>query len=130
VSWSPSGKLILVKLKNKDQTWRPAIIAVADGSVQDLAFQMPGAMCFSPDGGYIAYDAPQAKDARPRDVYLYELATKRTVPLVKHPADDGLLGWAPDGSHLLFSSNRSGTRDAWLAAVSRGQPQGEPELVR
>ncbi|MFH1250335.1 MAG: tetratricopeptide repeat protein [bacterium] len=130
VSWSPSGKFILVKLMNKDKTWRPAIIAVADGSVQDLAFQMPGAMCFSPDGGYIAYDAPQVKDSRQRDVYLYELATKRTVPLVTHPTDDGLLGWAPDGRHLLFTSNRSGTRDAWLVAVSGGQPQGEPRLVR
>jgi Tol biopolymer transport system component len=46
------------------------------------------------------------------------------------PADDGLLGWAPDGKHLLFSSDRSGTPDAWLASVSGGQPQGQPALVR
>ncbi len=130
LSWAPSGQLILAKLQNKDRILRPVIIAVADGSVRDLAIENPGRMCFSQDGAYIAYDAPQAKDARPRDVYLYELATKRTVSLVKHPADDGLLGWTPDGSHLLFSSNRLGTQDAWLVAVSRGQPQGEPRLVR
>ena len=130
VSWSSNGKYILVKLMNKDQTWRPAIITVADSSVRDLAFQISEAMYFSPDGKYIAYDTPQARDAQQRDVYLYEIATKLTFPMVKHPADDGLLGWAPDGKHLLFSSDRSGTRDAWLASVSGGQLQGQPALVR
>jgi Tol biopolymer transport system component len=130
VSWSSNGKYILVKLMNKDQTWRPAIITVADSSVRDLTFQISGALCFSPDGKYIAYDTPQAKDAQQRDVYLYDFATKRILPLIKHPADDGLLGWAPDGKHLLFTSDRSGTRDAWLVTVSDGKIQGEPILVR
>ena len=130
VSWSSNGKYILVKLMNKDQTWRPAIISVDDSSVRDMAFQISEAMYFSPDGKYIAYDTPQARDAQQRDVYLYELATKRAYPLVKHPADDGLLGWASDGKHLLFTSDRSGTRDAWLASVSGGQLQGQPALVR
>jgi Tol biopolymer transport system component len=130
VSWSSNGKYILVKLMNKDRTWRPAIITVADSSVQDLAFQISGAMCFSPDGKYIAYDTPQIKDVQQRDVYIYEIATKRTFPMVKHPSDDGLLEWAPDGKHLLFTSDRSGTRDAWLIAVSGGQTHGEPALVR
>ena len=130
VSWSSNGKYILVKFMNKDQTWRPAIITIADNSVQDLAFQISGAMCFSPDGKYIAYDTPQIKVEHQRDVYLYEFATKRILPLIKHPADDCLLGWAPDGKHLLFTSDRSGTRDAWLIAVSGGQTNGEPTLVR
>jgi Tol biopolymer transport system component len=124
VDWSPDGKHILTKLG------RPVLIALADGSVQDLAIENPEMMCFSPDGRYIAYDAVQAKEARQHDVYVYERATQRTVPLVRHPADDRLAGWAPDGRYVLFASNRRGAVDALLVAVSNGQPQGEPVLVR
>jgi Tol biopolymer transport system component len=130
MSWSPNGKFILARLLNKDKTWRPAIITVADSSIQDLEFRISGAMYISPEGKYVAYDSPQANDVKQRDVYLYELATKRILPLVKHPADDGLLGWAPDGKHLLFTSDRSGTQDAWMVTVSGGKIQGEPALVR
>ena len=124
VDWSPDGKHILTKLG------RPVLIALADGSVQDLAIENPETMCFSPDGRYIAYDAVQAKEARQHDVYVYERATQRTVPLVRHPADDRLAGWAPDGRYVLFASNRRGALDALLVAVSNGQPQGESVLVR
>ena len=123
--WSPDGKHILTKLGA-----RPGLIAVADGSIQDLAIENPGRMGFSPDGSYIVYDAPQAKNARQSDVYVYERATQRSLPLVQHPADDRLLGWSPDGRHVLFTSDRRGTRDAWLIAVSGGRPRGEPMLVR
>ncbi|MEK7409480.1 MAG: tetratricopeptide repeat protein [Acidobacteriota bacterium] len=125
LAWSPDGKHILTKLGA-----RPVLIAVADGSVQDLGIDNPGIMCFSPDGSHIAYDAPPAKNARQSDVYVYERTTQRTSLLVRHPADDRLLGWSPDGRHVLFASDRRGTRDAWLIAVSGGQPRGEPMLVR
>lgn len=125
LDWSPDGKHILTKLGK-----RPVLIAVADGSIQDLAMENPGMMGFSPDGSYIAYDAPPAKDARQSDVYVYERATQHSLPVVRHPADDRLLGWSPDGKYLLFISNRRGARDAWLIAVSDGQSRSEPMLVR
>jgi Tol biopolymer transport system component len=125
LDWSPDGRHILTKLGE-----RPVLIAVADGSIQELVIENPGMMCFSPDGGYIAYDSPQTKDVRQSDVYVYERKTQRTSLLVGHPADDRLLGWSPDGRHVLFASDRRGTKDAWLIAVSGGQPRGEPMLVR
>ncbi len=125
LDWSPDGKHILTKLGK-----RPVLIAVADGSIQDLAIENPGTMCFSPDGRYIAYETPPAKETSQRDVSVYERATRRSFPLVRHPADDRLAGWAPDGRHVLFGSDRRGSRDAWLIAVSDGQPRGEPMLVR
>ncbi len=125
LDWSPDGRHILTKLGE-----RPVMIVVTDGSIQDLVIENPGMMCFSPDGGYIAYDSPQTKDVRQSDVYVYERKTQRTSLLVGHPANDRLLGWSPDGRHVLFASDRRGTRDAWLIAVSGGQPLGEPMLVR
>ncbi len=125
LDWSTDGKQILTKLNE-----RPALIAVADGSIQYLPIESPGMMCFAPNGSYIAFDARPSKDARQSDVYVYDRTTQRTSLLVRHPANDGLAGWSPDGRYVLFASDRRGSLDAWLIAVSDGQPQGEPILVR
>jgi Tol biopolymer transport system component len=125
LDWSPDGKHILTKLGE-----RPVLIAVADGSIQGLAIENPGMICFSPDGKYIAYDAPQVKDADQRDVYVHVRETQSTSLLVQHPSDDRLLGWSPDGKYVLFTSDRRGTKDAWLIAVAGVQPHGDPMLVR
>ena len=53
------------------------------------------------------------------------------VSVIQHPADDGLLGWAPDGRTLLFWSYRRGSGyDAWLVQIIDGKPQGLPQLVK
>ena len=124
LDWSTDGKQILTKLNE-----RPALIAVEDGSVQYLPIENPGMMCFSADNGYIAYDASPSRESRQNDVYVYDLTTQRTSLLVQHPAEDRLLGWSPDGRYILFASDRRGSLDAWLIAVSGGQPRGEPMLV-
>lgn len=51
------------------------------------------------------------------------------MPLAKHPADDYLLGWTPDGKWILFASARAGTYGLWAIRVSGGKSQGEPELI-
>jgi Tol biopolymer transport system component len=86
---------------------------------------------FSPDGRYIAYDFPTEKrSTSDRDIYVRELATGRETVIVEHPASDYLLGWAPDGKHILFGSDRGGTRGAWLVGVAEGKAVGEPALVK
>jgi Tol biopolymer transport system component len=52
------------------------------------------------------------------------------IELIEHPADDKLLGWAPDGKSVLFVSDRTGTWDAWTIHVSEGKPQGNSTLIR
>jgi Tol biopolymer transport system component len=54
----------------------------------------------------------------------------REIPLVKHPADDNLLGWTPDGKKVLFSSDRTGTMSAWAIQIADGEPQGVPEVIK
>lgn len=86
-------------------------------------------MSFSPDGKYIAYDLFPHEDSRQRDIYTLSADGRQEVPLVLHPANDLLLGWAPDGNKILFASDRTGTLDAWAIRVSNGRPEGEPERV-
>jgi len=56
--------------------------------------------------------------------------TGREILVVQHPADDVLLGWAPDGDKILFATDRTGTIDAWAVPVSEGKARGSPILVK
>jgi Tol biopolymer transport system component len=130
--WSPDGKYILTSIYKPPSSWQIALISVADGSMRVLKMLdwFPTAGKFSPDGRYIAYDLAQQQDSGNRDIFLLPVDGSREIRLVEHPADDHLLGWTPDGNHILFASDRSGTMSAWLLRVVDGKPQGSPELVK
>ena len=64
------------------------------------------------------------------DLFAISADGSQTTPLAPHAAEDRLLGWSPDGRFVLFSSDRSGTTDAWMLAVADGKPKGAPELVK
>lgn len=83
----------------------------------------------SPDGRYVAYDLAEQKTSNP-DVFIFDLAEDRQTPLVKHPANNKLLGWTPDGQHVFFTSDRNGTWDGWLLRVQDGKPRGLPEVIK
>jgi len=127
--WSPDGKQILSVLYSERGEPSFPLIAVSDGSVRYLkktglpAGFMNGQMKFSPDGRYIAFDLRN-------DIDLLSTDGKAEGPLVRHPANDRLLGWTPDGKHVLFASDRSGAIDAWILPVAEGKPGREPELLR
>ncbi len=129
--WSRDGKYILAFLY-KGSSAQIAVISVADGSVRVLN-TLHGVSLknkFSPDGRYIAYDFPQQQDSDNRDIFLLAVDDGSEIRLVEHAADDQLLGWTPDGDHILFGSDRSGTMSAWMIRVAGGKPQGSPELVK
>jgi len=130
--WSPDGKYILTHLFNDAGANQIAVISAADGSARVLkTLEWPSlTIRFSPDGRYIAYDAAPQQDSANRDIFLLSADGSREIRLVEHPADDQLLGWTPDGNHILFASDRSGTMSVWLLRVLDGQPQGPPELVK
>ena len=132
-AWSPDGKRILATFSSKDRTNQIVMISVADGSVRllkTLDWRYPGEMRFSPDGRYIVYDFPPEEDSPQRDIFLLATDGSREIPLVQHPADDLVLGWAPDGQRILFASDRTGTLGAWLVGVSEGKAHGSPVLVK
>jgi len=130
--WSPDGKHILATLLKIDNTRQIVLVSVVDGSVRVLKNlnRQESLGSFSPDGRYIAYDVPQKEGSGKRDIFLFSIDEKREIPLVEHPADDRLLGWAPNGKWILFSSDRTGTMDAWLIPVADGEAQGDPRLIK
>jgi Tol biopolymer transport system component len=119
-AWTPDGKHILAEIVRSSGNREMVLIGIGDGSVQVVKY--PGG-AFSPDGRFIAY-------GRTGGISLFEVETGRELPLIQEPAGHTVLGWAPDGRRILFASDRSGSRDAWLIAVSDGKAQGPPELVK
>ena len=131
--WAPDAKNVLATLSREDGSRHIVLISVADGSVRFLKKcdkRYPGGGLFSPDGCYIVYDLPPQEDAPERDIFLLSTDGSHEIPLVEHPANDFVLGWAPDGRNILFASDRTGTWDAWVIQVADGKPHGDPELIK
>jgi len=125
--WSPDGKQILACFSRKDGAEQIVLVSVDDSSVRILKILekgWPKNMNFSPDGNYIVFDCQDD------DISLLSTDGNREIKLIEHPANDFLLGWAPDGENILFASDRTGTLSAWLIAVANGKPQGTPKLVK
>lgn len=136
--WSPDGKYILVCCLKKDNSMHIGLLSVANGSL-DLLKELTGGldwapwprnMGFSPDSRFIAYDVPPKKDNPARDIFLLSIDGNTEFPLVKHPANDYILGWTPGGSELLFSSDRNGTPSAWVISWEGAGNFEEPELIK
>lgn len=133
LGWSADGKAILALLGGGRIAW----IAVADGAVRVIKSleawrKVPSVDAnnglvyprLSPDGNSIAYSAV-ARDGSP-DRYIYVIGAngqnEATVVSVAgantHPV------WTADGSHLLYLTDRSGSRDLMAVAIRGGAAGG------
>lgn len=134
--WSSDGKMIAARrYSRKDGPCQIVWISVADGSVRVLKTMEKGqawtdCVCHSTDDRYIAYDRPVEEDSGNYDIYLLTTDGSGEIPLVRHPANDKLLGWAPGRKEILFLSDRTGTWDAFLIKVEDGNPQGSPMRIK
>jgi Tol biopolymer transport system component len=70
-------------------------------------------LSLSSDERNIAFDFPNPSDQDLFDINLLSLDTKKEFQVIKHPANDHLIGWLPGRNELLFTSDRSGTTDIW-----------------
>jgi beta-lactamase regulating signal transducer with metallopeptidase domain/Tol biopolymer transport system component len=107
-------------------------VSVADGSVQVLkAFEKSfwPQFCYSPDDRFVVYDFPVAENSGNHDISLARTDRSGEIPLIKHPANDRLLGWVPNSDQILFRSDRSGTHDIWAIKVVDGKVQGAPSVI-
>ncbi len=133
--WSPDGRFILAGIQKSPTVYELVGIDVQDGSVRsiktftELETKVIFAQ-FSPDGKSIIFQRPQEGQPANNDLYLISIKDGTEIPLVTHPADDRLLGCAPDGKSVLFVSDRRGTLDAWLLELENGKARGEPTLIK
>ena len=134
--WTPDGRSLVVLLARKDHTNQLLLVSVATGAAKVLRrfgpSRFPGVIkyCVSPDGRFIAYDAPSHSDSDESDIFLLPIDGGNEIPLVVHPATESVMGWSPDGRYLLFASDRSGNRGIWRLPIAEGKAQGQPRLIK
>ena len=134
MDWFPGRHRILVLLARKDNFNQIVTVSVEDGSItviKSLDWRWTSKMRLSPDGRHIVYDLPPGEDNNSqRDIRLLAADGSFETTLVEHPANDDLVGWAPDGRRVLFTSDRTGSPGLWAIAVEDGKPAGAPELIK
>jgi len=132
--WSADGSRILAARfpSSPDAGCQIVTFKVSDGSmevIKEIGQKGPSNLCFSPDGRFIAYDAPSGKSTA-SDIYVLTADGREELPLVESPTNDLLFGWTPDGGHVFFASDRGGSWGAWLVPVRDGRAQGAPKLIK
>jgi Tol biopolymer transport system component len=145
VAWTPAGDSVfawLSPLPPQDGDVEVVLIPVAGGAprlVHTIARQAARMlrsdnewrMSLSPDGRWLLYAHELSRDQQIRsDIYIIDVQGGGARPLVEDPALDLLVGWLPGTDVVLFSSDRSGTRDLWSVRVVNGRASGESRLVR
>jgi len=133
ITWSPDGDHVLASAIRQSGTRQVLQISVPEGTSRILKTTGPeplGHMSFSPDGRSLVFDRVVEEGSENRDIYLMAADGSREVRIVEHPANDFVLGWAPNGEHILFASDREGTLGAWMLRLHNGEPSGEPVLVK
>lgn len=130
--WTPDGKQILAALQRKREETQISLIPVAGAPVRALKTwsRYPDRPSLSPDGRFLVYDAPERADGRERNIFILSLEGGREIPLVRQPFDDYGPVWMPDGSKVLFISDRTGTNGFWAIDVVEGKPRGAPLLLK
>ena len=131
IGWAPDSQRILTYF-SRESGQQMAWIAL-DGTASEPIGrrEYPDTMIdLSPDGELIAYDLDQDTALKRRDIYLLDATTGEETPLVVHPADERVLGFSPDGRHLVFLSDRTGQWSLWAVPLEGGRAAGPPELLK
>ena len=138
MGWSTDGRDILVLFNRVRDTSQIALVSAADGTARVVkTFDARGSarindskISLSPDGRYIVYDLAAGDDPANSDIFLMSADGSHEAPLVRGAANEVNPIWCPDGKHVLFFGDRTGSLSAWLIRVVEGKPEGDPPLVR
>jgi Tol biopolymer transport system component len=132
VTWLSDKELIVTRYNTKTETAQITSFTISDGTFHVLkTFDRrngPQISC-SPNGKYIAYDYANETDNGNFDINLMLPDGEGEIPLIRHPANDRVLGWVPGRKEFLFISDRSGSWDLWAMPLDEGKPSGLPKRI-
>ena len=83
LAWSPDGRQILAVFERPDGMNEIAVVSAADGSarvIKSLEWRSPQEMSFSPNGRYVAYNLPSARNSRQLDFFVLPVDSPRDTP--------------------------------------------------
>ena len=100
-----------------------SLISAADGSERKLTPDSLQITTFdiAPDGQSVVYGVTRGGGVS--EVEVVPIAGGAAKTIVTGQADNGDPYWSPDGRHVLFFSNRSGSGDLWVVDAAGGEPR-------
>jgi Tol biopolymer transport system component len=133
LAWSPDGKSIILMQYSNEKT-HLGLFSLEEKVLTSLksfdARFSPANIAFSPDGKFFAYDHYEGDGQGYLHIYCAELENNVHHELVIHPSENIACGWTPDGSQLVFISDRTGISALWTIAVTEGKAAGMPEMLK
>jgi Tol biopolymer transport system component len=131
-AWLSDKELIFNRYNYQTKMAQVCSLSISDGTIHELKTfdirKWPRLSC-SPDEKSIAYDFANETDSGKFDINLLTMQGGNEISLVKHPANDRVLGWVPGRKEFLFISDRSGTWDLWAIPVEEGKPFGPVKRI-
>jgi tricorn protease len=127
VTWSPDSKRLAYVAANR------LFLVDADGSNStEVAHNVAGGYQvsgFSPDGNWLVYT--RRDDDQNAEVYLLEIATKKEHNITANPFSDSRGTITPDGSSVVFISDRDGgVPHLFIVPLDRQKEDPNDPLVR
>ena len=130
LGWLPDARTVIAAVKSESS--QSLIKVDVESGVRSLIRTGPGVRAFgalSPDGRYIAYVlAPDTSG--PTRILLQDVITGEDSELVSGAGRNYSPLWMPDGSHILFTSDRSGSWGLYAVGVRDGRPTANPIPLR
>lgn len=130
--WSPDGSRILCSYGPTSGGSALALVSVSSHTIETLDVPSGGWLPheFTREGDGILYSASADGTAGPPDVFLRNLKTGVTTPIIQHPGEDLLVGVLPGTDWLFFASDRRGRLDLWAVLFRNRKADGQPVLVK
>jgi len=132
VFWLSDKELIFSKYTYSSKKAQVCSINILDGTIHELkSFEIQHwpRVSGSPDEKYIAYDFANGNNGGNFDINILPIDGSSEISIIKHPANDRVLGWIPGRKEFLFISDRSGTWDLWAIPIDNGKPSGPVKRI-
>ena len=119
-----------------------ALVTSEDGSCQIVSVGLAGTSraivrlrstvngaSLSPDGVWLVYSTRTDATEPQSDIFIMPAAGGAARILATGVSDDRFPIWSPDGTAVLFVSDRTGTTGLWRQAVRQGREAGAAQLL-
>lgn len=146
--WSPDGKLIAALEYEWEGDYRPgtsvhggiSLVSTENGTIQKVIVKEGQGLRlshvrFSPNGRFLAFNSGQDRtwsfrNAATNNVYVFDIQSGTSKLAFEFHDKPSLVGWAPQGSSMLFTSNRGGSPGLWISKVDDDGGSGKPTLLK